>query len=122
MVKKPLLAIAGLILSAGCSVTELDFQGTYVLSRSDMIEVIEVSAGGTYRHRLEKSGSTIFEEAGYWDKDNFGDGPGITFRSFQIALQSPLKPKGYWFVLPERSWTGDLLLCADDDLCFKKLQ
>lgn len=121
--KRLLLIVASVSLLSSCGnvVAEAEYPGIYMLKRGDAKEVIDVVAGGTYKHRLERQGVLIFDEFGYWDKDNFGEA-GITFKSFQVALGAELKPKGYWFVIPEKSWTGKVMLCVDDDgTCFEKM-
>ncbi|WP_119392203.1 hypothetical protein [Taklimakanibacter lacteus] len=120
--KRLLAAAAGALLLASCGthVPESEFPGIYVLKEANAQETIKVIAGGTYNHRVERDGVLILDEFGYWDKDYYEGAPGITFKSFQVNLRANRKPKGYWFVVPERSWRGSVLLCVEDNLCFEK--
>jgi hypothetical protein len=110
--------LVGLTLLAGCGseVPVADYPGTYVLDRADTKVIIEVIADGRYRQRREWLGKLDFYKEGYWQTDVAGGSAGITFISFNNI--------GYWFVVPERSWTGKVLLCVDPDvgLCFEKTQ
>jgi hypothetical protein len=110
--------VLGMTLLTGCGsdVSKSDYPGTYVHTRPDTKETIEIIADGRYKHRREWSGKQVFYKEGYWQKDVAGGNAGITFIAFNNI--------GYWFVVPERSWMGKVLLCVDADyeVCFEKVQ
>lgn len=128
--KKTVLLVLTMILPSGCgwSVGENDYPGLYILKEVHTREEIEVVADGTYKHRFESDKESISEH-GYWDKDQFGGEKGITFRSFQVKSRQIRKPRGYWFVVPQRSWSREILLCFDLERfelegngCFSKVE
>lgn len=112
-----------LFILMGCSrtVDETEYPGDYVIEKSDVKNRIIVFANGKYKHRTESKGVVAIERDGYWDKDEFGGYKGITFKTFRFENGGG---GGFWFVVPDRSWSGDIRLCIDveESICFKKIR
>lgn len=128
--------LLSLIFLAACDEREAasDIAGTYRFEGKGETQEIAVEEGGRYVNSYFRDGALIWRDEGVWEHDEAGNEKGITFEEFRFGLDdhSPrhsdfgLKDnfprRGYWFVVPERSFLGSARLCFDPDLdhCFER--
>jgi hypothetical protein len=65
----------------------------------------------------------VWSGRGGWTYEEQQGDAGITFAKFRFGIPGYSSERGYWFVVPQKTFTGQTKLCFDIDLkrCFQSL-
>ena len=129
-----LVSILLLTFIASCSrsLSDKEVVGVYEFRSDPWRQEVRVSPNGKYINALYRNNLLVWSDQGEWIYDEVGEERGITFNDFRFGMPDSYKfdipeyashthSKGYWFVVPEKSFAGTKRLCFDPDLdrCFE---
>jgi hypothetical protein len=122
---KLLLGPVLLVLSlSACRDSETlgDVAGAYSYEENGEAQAVTVEKDGSYVNSYFRDGSLVWRDEGRWQRDEIDGERGVTFAEFRFGFAGHSGRPGYWFVAPERSFSGNMRLCFDLDLghCFER--
>lgn len=123
-----------LLVLAGCSrhVQRAALPGDYVVAFGGERQTLQLRENGTYETVYYRGGKPAFRRDGRWSYQfvaNMGGGKGedaVTFEEFELGFSEYGRGEapGFWVVVPEHTWRGDIAFCFDPDLnnrCFVRI-
>lgn len=121
--RRSILCLLLLFLAAcGGEDATADIAGTWSFEADGEAQTVAITDDGKYVNSYYRDDALVWRDEGIWAADVIGKDTGITFEDFRFGLTDLSPRRGYWFVVPERSWRGAARLCFDPDLgrCFKR--
>lgn len=111
------------VMLAGCSrgLDKTELPGLYRFASDSLKQEVTVGADGTYVNTLYRDGKLVWLDQGDWAYEEQRGKTGVTFSKFRFGIPGHSTNPGYWFVVPEKAFTGAKKLCFDPDLdhCFE---
>jgi hypothetical protein len=106
---------------SGCARTlqEAELPGRYEFQINNLKQQVTVSGDHKYTNVLYRDSVVVWSDHGTWTYDERR--VGVTFGQFRFGIPGHSAQPGYWFVVPQKTFTGTKQLCFDPDLdrCFK---
>lgn len=113
-----------LIMTTGCSrvLSKDELVQSYQFSLDNSRQELRVKPDGKYVNVFYSQDKVVWSDQGDWTYDESSGQKGITLNRFRFGFpEYSLSERGFWFVVPEKSFIGTTLLCFDLDLnrCFE---
>jgi hypothetical protein len=120
---RQILQLFLLSIIAGCSFSlgKNDLPSSYRFISGNLKQEISISANGNYSNVFYREGVVVWSDQSKWEYENHAGDFGVVFANFRFGFEERSDLIGYWFVVPEKNFTGVKKLCFDPDLnqCFE---
>jgi hypothetical protein len=117
------LLLVSVVAFAGCSrgFDRAELPGVYSFEVDGVKQEVTIEADGKYANVLYREGRLVWSDRGEWAYEEHNGKVGVTLGKFRFGIPGHSAVSGYWFVSPEKSFSGARRLCFDLDLdrCFE---
>src|SRR5262245_29333945 len=121
MKRRVIVLFALALTSCSRGVEKPEVPRFYEFATDDTKQQIAISADGKYVNTLYRRGAAVWSDQSDWAYEIRNGEGSVTFTRFRFGIPGHSSQPGYWFVIPEKTFTGNIRLCFDPDLdlCFR---